>query len=73
MVDSRETEVDLMEKLVDLTILYKIRANLNGGIMEGKIEWKGGDSYRGGTSSYQGRGNSYSRGGFCGDCFKCGK
>ena len=30
-------------------------------------------SYQGGTNCYQGRGNSYSRGGFHGNCFKCGK
>ena len=30
MVDSKEVEVDLMEKVVDLTILCKIKANLNG-------------------------------------------
>ena len=30
MVDSREVEVDLMEKVVDLKILCKIRENLNG-------------------------------------------
>ena len=33
MVDSREAEVDPMEKVVDLTILCKIKANLNGRIM----------------------------------------
>ena len=33
MVDSREVEVDLIEKVTDLTILYKIRENLNGGMM----------------------------------------
>lgn len=38
-----------------------------------KIEWKEGHSYRGGTSSYRGRGNFYSRGGFHGNCFRCGK
>lgn len=31
--DSREAEVDLMVKVVDLTILCKIRANLNGRMM----------------------------------------
>ena len=29
VVDSREAEVDLMEKVVDLTVLCKIRKNLN--------------------------------------------
>ena len=33
MVDSREVEVDLLEKVVDLTILCKIRENLNGRMM----------------------------------------
>ena len=33
VVDSRETEVDLMEKLVDLTILCMIKENLNGRVM----------------------------------------
>ena len=33
VVDSREVEVDLMEKVVDLTILCKIKANLNGRVM----------------------------------------
>ena len=33
MVDSREAEVDLMEKVVDLTIMCKIRANLNRRVM----------------------------------------
>ena len=40
---------------------------------KGKTEQKGGNSYRGDTSSYRGRGNSYSRGGFHGNCFRCGK
>ena len=40
---------------------------------KGKTEWKSGNSYRGGTSSYRGRGNSYSIGGFHGNCFRCGK
>ena len=40
---------------------------------KGKTEWKGGNSYRGGTTSYRGRDNSYSRGGFHGNCFRCGK
>ena len=41
---------------------------------KGKTKWKGGNSYQGGTSSYQERGNSYSRGGFHGNCFDtCGK
>ena len=38
-----------------------------------KTEWKSGDSYRGGTSSYWGRSNSYSRDGFHGNFFRCGK
>ena len=29
VVDSREAEVDPMEKVIDLTIILKIRANLN--------------------------------------------
>ena len=33
VVDSREAEVDLMEKVADLTILCKIRENLNGRVM----------------------------------------
>ena len=33
MVDSREAKVDLIEKVVDLTILCKIRVNLNGKMM----------------------------------------
>ena len=33
MVDSREAEVDLMEKVVDLTVLCRIKANLNGRVM----------------------------------------
>ena len=33
MVDSREAEVDLMEKVVDLEILSKIRENMNGRMM----------------------------------------
>ena len=33
MVDSREAEVDLMEKVADLTILCRIKANLNGRVM----------------------------------------
>ena len=33
VVDSKEAEVDLMEKVVDLTILCKIRENLNGRMM----------------------------------------
>ena len=33
MVDSREAEVDLMVKVADLTILYRIKANLNGRMM----------------------------------------
>ena len=40
---------------------------------KGKAKWKGGNSYLGGTTSYQGRGNSYSRSGFHGNCFRCGK
>ena len=34
MVDSRETEVDLMDKVVDLEILRKIKENLNGRVMK---------------------------------------
>ena len=30
VVDSREAEVDLMEKVADLTILCRIKVNLNG-------------------------------------------
>ena len=37
------------------------------------IEWKGGNSYQGGTNSYRGRGNSYPRSDFHGNCFRCGK
>ena len=33
VVDSREAEVDLMEKVVDLTILCSIKANMNGRVM----------------------------------------
>ena len=33
MVDSREEEVDLMEKVADLTILCKIKAYINGRMM----------------------------------------
>ena len=33
MSKDREVEVDLMEKVVDLTILCKIRENLNGKLM----------------------------------------
>ena len=33
MVDSREVEVDLMVKVADPTILYRIKANLNGIMM----------------------------------------
>ena len=40
---------------------------------KGKTEWKGGNSYQGGTSSYRGRDNYYCRGGFHGNCFRCGK
>ena len=32
-VDSREVEVDLMEKVADLKIMCKIRENLNGRMM----------------------------------------
>jgi len=34
VVDSREVEVDLMEKVVDLTVLCKIRENLNRRMMK---------------------------------------
>ena len=38
MVDSREAEVDLMDKVVDLTILCKIKKNLNGKVrLIGKV------------------------------------
>ena len=33
VVDSREAEVDVMVKVVDLKVLYKIKENLNGGMM----------------------------------------
>ena len=33
MVDSREAEVDLMEKVADLTVLCRIKTNLNGRMM----------------------------------------
>ena len=33
MVDSREAEVNLMVKVVDLKVLYKIKVNLNGRMM----------------------------------------
>ena len=33
VVDSREAEVDLMEKVADLTILCRIKENLNGRMM----------------------------------------
>ena len=33
VVDSREVEVDLMEKVVDLTILCRIKESLNGRVM----------------------------------------
>ena len=45
VVDSREAEVDLMVMVVDLTILCRIKENLNGRMMTDKIEWKGGNSY----------------------------
>ena len=43
VVDSREAEVDLIVKVADLTILCKIRANLNGRMktkarLSGKVE-----------------------------------
>ena len=34
---------------------------------------KSDNSYQGGTNAYRGRGNSYSRGGFHGNYFRCGK
>ena len=34
VIDFREVEVDLMVKVVDLTILCKIKANLNGRMMK---------------------------------------
>ena len=34
MVDSREAEVDLMVKVVDLKVLYKIEENMNGRMMK---------------------------------------
>ena len=33
VVDSKEVEVDLMEKVADPTILCRIKANLNGRVM----------------------------------------
>ena len=33
VVDSRETEVDFMEKVADLTGLCRIKVNLNGRVM----------------------------------------
>ena len=33
VVDSKEVEVDVMEKVADLTILCRIKANLNGRMM----------------------------------------
>ena len=33
VVDSREVEVDLMEKVADLTVLCRIKENLNGRMM----------------------------------------
>ena len=33
MVDSREAEVDLMDKVVDWTVLCRIKENLNGRMM----------------------------------------
>ena len=33
MVDSKEAEVDLMDKVTDLKILCRIKANLNGRMM----------------------------------------
>ena len=33
VVDSRKVEVDLMEKVVDLTVLCRIKENLNGRMM----------------------------------------
>ena len=33
VVDSREAEVDLMEKVADLTVLCRIKENLNGRVM----------------------------------------
>ena len=33
VVDSKEVEVDLMVKVVDLKVLYKIKENLNGRMM----------------------------------------
>ena len=33
VIDSREAEVDLMEKVVDLTVLCRIKENLNGRVM----------------------------------------
>ena len=34
--------------------------------------WKDGNSYQGGHNSYKGRGNSNTRGGFHGKCYRCG-
>ena len=33
MVDSKEAEVDLMEKVVDFIVLCRIKANMNGRVM----------------------------------------
>ena len=33
VVDTREAEVDLMEKVVDLIVLCRIKENLNGRMM----------------------------------------
>ena len=33
VVDSREAEVDLMEKVEDLIVLYRIKGNMNGIMM----------------------------------------
>ena len=33
MVDSREAEIDLMEKVVDMIVLWRIKTNINGRMM----------------------------------------
>ena len=34
VVDSREAEIDLMEKVADLIVLWRIKENLNGRVMK---------------------------------------
>ena len=46
VVDSREVEVDLMEKVVDLIVLCKIKVKSEWkNDYKGKNKWKGGNSY----------------------------